>query len=80
MAQVTIEGSRTTPSTYLAAGDRITVELTPFVQKMIRSGYVVKVADIPDAAPVKKAKAAPKPKAAPEPEVIADGGDAEPVD
>lgn len=40
MAKITLEGSRQTPSTYLAAGKRITVDRTPMVDKMIRKGYV----------------------------------------
>ena len=40
MAQVTLEGS-ITPSTYLARGARVTVERTPYVDKLIRKGYVV---------------------------------------
>lgn len=37
--QVVIEGS-VLPSTYLAKGERQTVELTPFINKLIRKGYV----------------------------------------
>lgn len=40
MAQVTIEGSRVTPTTFLKAGARITVEHTPYIAKMIARGYV----------------------------------------
>lgn len=40
MARVTLEGS-ITPSTFLARGARVTVERTPYVEKLIRKGYVV---------------------------------------
>jgi hypothetical protein len=39
MARVTIEGS-VTPSTYLSRGKRTTVERTPFIDKLIRKGFV----------------------------------------
>ena len=45
MARVTIEGSRLSPSTFLAAGERITVQRTERVERLIASGFVVEVAD-----------------------------------
>jgi hypothetical protein len=47
MARVTLEGS-ITPSTFLARGKRMTVERTPFIDKLIRRGYV-NVVETPDA-------------------------------
>lgn len=46
MARVTIEGS-ITPSTYLPRGQRMTVERTGFINKLIRKGYAT-VVDEPD--------------------------------
>lgn len=43
MSDITIEGSRVTPSTFLAPGRRITVERTLMVEKMIRKGFVIEV-------------------------------------
>lgn len=40
MAQVTIEGSKTTPTTFLAPGRRITVERTSYINKLLSRGYV----------------------------------------
>lgn len=40
MAQVTIEGSKVTPTTFLKAGARITVERTNYISKLIARGYV----------------------------------------
>lgn len=40
MAQVTIEGSKTTPTTFLKAGARITVERTRYIDNLLRRGYV----------------------------------------
>lgn len=40
MAQITIEGSKTTPTTFLKPGARITVERTPFINKLLSRGYV----------------------------------------
>ena len=42
MALVTLEGS-VTPSTFLARGARLTVERTPYIDKLITRGYVVVV-------------------------------------
>jgi hypothetical protein len=47
MAQVTIEGSKTIPTTFLRPGRRLTVERTPFINKLISKGYVNVVADQP---------------------------------
>lgn len=47
MAQVTIEGSKTTPTTFLAAGVRVTVERTDYINKLIKRGYVHVIADQP---------------------------------
>lgn len=40
MAQVTIEGSKVTPTTFLKPGARITVERTPYINRLISRGYV----------------------------------------
>lgn len=40
MTQITIEGSTTTPTTFLKAGARITVERTSYIDKLIGRGYV----------------------------------------
>lgn len=40
MAQVTIEGSKTNPTTFLKPGARITVERTSYINKLIAHGYV----------------------------------------
>lgn len=40
MAQVTVEGSHITPSTFLAAGARVTVERTKYIENLIKRGYV----------------------------------------
>lgn len=51
MSQVTIEGSAITPSTFLPAGERRTVERTDFVEKLIAKGYVTVIeGDSPDKA------------------------------
>jgi len=47
MAQVTIEGSEVIPTTFLAPGSRITVERTPFINRLLRKGYVNLVPDPP---------------------------------
>lgn len=44
--RVTVEGSNT-PSTFLARGARVTVERTPYIEKLIRKGYVKVVATPP---------------------------------
>lgn len=62
MALVTIEGS-ITPSTYLPRGKRTTVERTPFVDKLIKRGYV-NVVQTHDAVAEVEAVAAPKVAAA----------------
>lgn len=54
MAQITIEGSRVTPSTFLRPGARITVEQTPYINKLLARGYVVRVPDPPAAAHVEQ--------------------------
>lgn len=54
MAKVTVEGSRTTPTTYLAAGKRMTVDRSPLLDKMIRRGYVRVVEDVPATAHVEQ--------------------------
>lgn len=43
MARVTIEGSRLSPSTFLAAGERATVQRTDRVERLIARGFVVEV-------------------------------------
>jgi hypothetical protein len=43
MARVTIEGSRLSPSTFLAAGERATVQRTERVERLIARGFVVEV-------------------------------------
>lgn len=40
MAQVTVEGSSITPSTFLAPGARVTVEHTKYIANLIKRGYV----------------------------------------
>lgn len=40
MAQVTVEGSHITPSTFLAPGARVTVEHTKYIANLIKRGYV----------------------------------------
>lgn len=45
MAKVTIEGSRLSPSTFLAAGERATVQRTDRVERLIARGFVVEVPD-----------------------------------
>ena len=45
MARVTIEGSRLSPSSFLAAGERITVQRTERVDRLIARGFVVEVPD-----------------------------------
>ena len=70
---VTIEGSLT-PSVHLARGERKTVQLTPFIQKLIDRGFVNVLGeyhdepalDEPPAKPARRAKAAP-PSEAPDP-------------
>lgn len=39
MERVQLEGTET-PSVFLATGARITVDLTPYIRKLIRGGYV----------------------------------------
>ncbi len=39
---VEVEGSLT-PSTFLARGERITVQRTEFIDKLIRRGFIVEV-------------------------------------
>ena len=58
MARVTVEGS-ITPSTFLARGKRMTVERTPFIDKLIRRGYL-DVVDTPDATAEVEQITAPK--------------------
>lgn len=43
MAGVTIEGSRLSPSTFLAAGERVTVQRTKRIDDLIAAGFVVVV-------------------------------------
>lgn len=62
MARVTLEGS-ITPSTFLARGKRMTVERTPFINKLIHKGYVNVVPD-PDAKTEVESITAPKLEAA----------------
>jgi hypothetical protein len=45
MAAITIEGSSTLPNTYLRPGRRMTVERTELVDKMIRRGFAVVIAE-----------------------------------
>jgi hypothetical protein len=63
MAQITIEGSKTTPTTFLAPGRRITVERTDYINKLLSRGYVNLVeqpkAEVP-AEPEAEVKNAPK--------------------
>lgn len=40
MAQITIEGSKVTPTTFLKPGARITVERTRYIDNLLRRGYV----------------------------------------
>lgn len=51
MARITIEGSRVTPTTFLAPGARVTVERTPYISNLIRRGYVDLVAVHDDSEP-----------------------------
>lgn len=51
MAKVTVEGSRVTPTTLLAPGQRKTVELTPVTQRRIDRGFFVVVERFDDDAP-----------------------------
>ena len=62
MARVTLEGS-ITPSTFLARGARLTVEHTPYIEKLIRKGYV-NVVGTPDAVAEVESITAPKLEAA----------------
>jgi hypothetical protein len=62
MARVTLEGS-ITPSTFLRRGRRITVERTPYIEKLIRGGYVVVVPDPPAAEEVEAIVAEPRERA-----------------
>jgi hypothetical protein len=62
MARVTLEGS-ITPSTFLPRGRRLTVERTPYIDKLIQRGYVV-VIDTPDAKTEVESITAPKLEAA----------------
>lgn len=76
--QVLIEGS-VLPSTYLAKGERRLVELTPFINKLIRQGYVTVIETIAPAPPpvkTRRRKKAPEPVSAP----TADDTDTPPVD
>ncbi|AHB79342.1 hypothetical protein JAMAL_22 [Mycobacterium phage JAMaL] len=43
MARITIEGSRLSPSTFLAAGERATVQRTERVERLLARGFVVEV-------------------------------------
>jgi hypothetical protein len=45
MAQITIEGSKTTPTTFLKPGKRITVERTSLINRLLAKGYVTLVPD-----------------------------------
>lgn len=61
MSKVTIEGSRF-PSTYLATGQRLTVERTPFISNLIRRGYATVIQPArkpaaPDPVPVQETMA-----------------------
>lgn len=40
MAQITIEGSKVTPTTFLKPGAQITVERTGYIDNLLRRGYV----------------------------------------
>lgn len=66
MAQVTIEGSRVTPTTFLAPGARITVERTPYIDKLLSRGYVNLVATQPAAEHVEQIVTAQREAAASE--------------
>lgn len=46
--RVIIEGT-ITPSTFLAYGERRTVERTPFVDKLVRRGFATVIEELPDA-------------------------------
>src|SRR5690606_35687339 len=51
MARVTIEGS-ITPSTFLCRGQRLTIERTGYIEKLIKRGFVTVVKDYPAEAEV----------------------------
>jgi hypothetical protein len=53
MATVTVEGSLT-PSNWLATGKRVTVQLTPRIERLIAKGFLLLIAT--DAAPKKAAQ------------------------
>lgn len=63
MAQITIEGSKTTPTTFLKPGARITVERTPYINKLISKGYVHLVKDQPAAEHIDQVVAEQRPAA-----------------
>lgn len=44
MPRITIEGT-VTPSTFLGRGERTTVDRSPFINKLIRKGFVKEVKD-----------------------------------
>ena len=84
MAQVTVEGTAT-PSTFLKTGHRITVEATPYIQKLVRGGFIRIVAAAGIAMPVPTEQAVggavqPTP-ADPDsvPVVLSEGGPVEPI-
>ena len=60
MARVTVEGT-ITPSTFLATGHRLTIECTPYIEKLIRRGYVKVVSEdaAPAATPERESEPAP---------------------
>lgn len=51
MPQITIEGSRITPSVVLAPGARKTVALTPRIRELLRRGYVIQIGAVVDDGP-----------------------------
>lgn len=81
MSRITIEGS-VTPSTFLARGERTTVERSEFIDKLIRKGYVVVVPErmpvaeeieklaAPKVAAAKAEKSVRKPRASKNPEPV----------
>jgi hypothetical protein len=58
MTRVTIEGS-VSPSTYLPRGQRRTVELTDFIVKLARGGYVTIIEHHADEVPAAAAAVEP---------------------
>lgn len=45
MAKITVEGSRLSPSTFLAAGERASFQHTKRIDALIAAGFIVKVDD-----------------------------------